>query len=136
MSFSVAQAILIVLIVAIVIYMFTMRSVSRDRALMLVLAFVGALFVVWPGLSTDVAHAVGVGRGTDLLFYLFVVFCLFRFVSTASQIRGLNDRLTALVRDSALRTARPAPADAPVEARSGGDVGRSIGDASVRGDGV
>ena len=109
MNFSLAQIILVALIVAVVIYMFTVRSVSRDRTFMLLLAAAGCLLVVWPGLSTDVAKAVGIGRGTDLLFYLFVVFCLFRFVSTAAEIRRLNDRLTLMVRESALRTARPAP---------------------------
>ena len=106
MSFSLAQIILAGFMIGIVIYIFTMRSVSRDRTFMLLLASVGCVLVVWPGLSTDVAHSIGIGRGTDLLFYLFVVFCLFRFVSTASEMRRLNDRMTEIVRDSALRTAR------------------------------
>lgn len=108
MSFSLAQIVLIALIVAIVVYVFTVRSVSRDRTAMLVLAAAGCVLVIWPGLSTDVAQAVGIGRGTDLLFYLFVVFCLFRFVSTAAEMRRVNERVTRVVRDSALRTARPA----------------------------
>ena len=109
MSFSLAQIILIALIVAVVVYIFTVRSVSRDRAAMLILAAAGCVLVIWPGLSTDVARAVGIGRGTDLLFYLFVVFCLFRFVSTAAEIRRVNDRLTLMVRESALRTRSPCP---------------------------
>jgi hypothetical protein len=109
MSISLAQVILIALIVAVVFYVFTVRSVSRDRAAMLIVALAGGLLVIWPGLSTDVAKSIGIGRGTDLIFYLFVVFCLFRFVSTAAEMRRLNDRLTRVVRDSALRTARPAP---------------------------
>lgn len=109
MSFSLAQIILAAFMIGIVVYIFTMRSVSRDRGLMLLLAGIGCVLVIWPGLSTDVAHAIGIGRGTDLLFYLFVVFCLFRFVSTSSEMRRLNDRMTGIVRDSALRTAREAP---------------------------
>ena len=109
MSASLAQIILIVLIVAVVIYVFRVRSVSTDRAAMLLLAAVGCILVVWPGLSTSVANSVGIGRGTDLLFYLFVVFCLFRFVSTAADMRRLNDRITRVVRESALENARPAP---------------------------
>jgi hypothetical protein len=113
MSVSVAQIILIALIVAVIVYIFTVRSVSRDRTAMLTLAAVGCILVIWPGLSTDVARAVGIGRGTDLLFYLFVVFCLFRFVSTAAEMRRVNDRVTRVVRDSALQTARPAPDSGP-----------------------
>jgi hypothetical protein len=113
MSFSLAQIILIALIVAVVVYIFTVRNVSRDRAAMLILAAAGCVLVIWPGLSTDVARAVGIGRGTDLLFYLFVVFCLFRFVSTAAETRRVNERITRVVRDLALRTARPAPDGGP-----------------------
>jgi small membrane protein len=109
MSFSLAQVILIALIVGVVAYIFTVRSVSRDRTAMLIIAAAGCVLVIWPGLSTDVAQAVGIGRGTDLLFYLFVVFCLFRFVSTAAEMRRVNERVTRVVRDSALRDARPAP---------------------------
>ena len=68
MNFSLAQVILIVLMVGVIAYVFTVRSVSRDRAVMLVLAAAGCLLVLWPGLSTDVAHGVGIGRGTDLIF--------------------------------------------------------------------
>ncbi len=109
MNFSLAQVILIVLMVGVIAYVFTVRSVSRDRAVMLVLAAAGCLLVLWPGLSTDVAHGVGIGRGTDLIFYLFVVFCLFRFVSTSSEMRRLNEKLAQAVRETALHNARPAP---------------------------
>ena len=130
MSLSLAQIILIALIIAVIVYVFTVRSVSRDRAAMLILAAVGCILVIWPGLSTDVARSIGIGRGTDLLFYLFVVFCLFRFVSTAAETRRLNERITRVVRDSALRTARPAPDDgrARHEVRLGpDDAGRPVG---------
>lgn len=49
------------------------------------------------------------GRGADLVFYLFVLFCLFRFVGIAGDQRRLDDQLTTVVRELALLTARPAP---------------------------
>ncbi len=111
MTFTLAQVILFALIVGVVLYTFKGRSVSRDRQLMLVLAVLGGVLVLWPGLSTDVARSLGVGRGADLVLYLFVVFCLFRFVSIAGDKRRLNDRITAAVRELAMLTARPAPQD-------------------------
>ena len=94
MNFTLAQAVLLVLIAGVVAYSLMGRSVSRDRALLLVLAAVGGLLVLWPGLSTSVARMLGVGRGADLVFYLFAVFCLFRFVSIAADKRQLDERLT------------------------------------------
>ena len=109
MSVSLAQILLILLIAAVVVYVFTVRSVSTDRLAMLLVAAAGCILVAWPGLSTDVARLVGIGRGTDLVLYLFVVFCLFRFVSTAASMRRLEERLTRVVREAALQNVRPAP---------------------------
>jgi small membrane protein len=111
MSMTLVQAILLVLIAGLVIYSVHGRNVSRDRVVLLALAVLGAVLVLWPGLSTDVARAVGGGGGTDPLFYLFVLFCLFRFVSIAGDKRRLEQRLTAVVRELALMSARPGPGD-------------------------
>jgi hypothetical protein len=109
MSVTLAQILLVVLIAAVVVYVFTLRSVSTDRLAMLLVAAAGCILVAWPGLSTDAARLVGIGRGVDLVLYLFVVFCLFRFVSIAAGMRRLDERLTRVVRDVALQNARPAP---------------------------
>jgi hypothetical protein len=49
-----------------------------------------------------VAHTVGIGRGADLVFYLFIIFSLFHFATSASRIRQLERQLTRLVQDKAL----------------------------------
>ena len=105
MNTTLAQIILIVLVVALGLYVFVLRSRIRDRVAMLLLALIGVVLVAWPGLSTDVANFVGIGRGTDLLFYLFIVFCLFRFVSQAASTRRLEERLTIAVREAAIAVA-------------------------------
>jgi hypothetical protein len=130
MSFTIAQVVLLALIAGLVVYSFAGRSVSRDRTLLLILAVLGGVLVLWPGLSTSVARALGVGRGADLVFYLFVVFCLFRFVSIAGDRRRMDERLTGVVRELALLTARPAtddgrvaPAELSAEHRPGAPAG-------------
>jgi len=107
MNTTLAQVILIVLVIALGLYVFVLRSRIRDRVAMLLLALIGVVLVAWPGLSTDVANFVGIGRGTDLLFYLFIVFCLFRFVSQAASTRRLEERLTVAVREAAIANAKP-----------------------------
>ncbi|HZL63706.1 MAG TPA: DUF2304 domain-containing protein [Thermoleophilia bacterium] len=110
------QIVLVGLVAALGIYVFALRSVLTDRLAMLLLAAVGVLLVVWPGLSSDVAELLGIGRGTDLVFYLFIIFCLFRFVSGAAHTRRLESRLASVVREQALRNARPAAAAGSSEA--------------------
>ena len=107
MSLGFGQILLLVLVGALAAYVFLLRSMLTDRLAMLLLALVGIVLVAWPGLSSDLAKFLGIGRGTDLIFYLFMVFCLFRFVSAAAATRRLERHLTLLVRDMALMTARP-----------------------------
>lgn len=132
MTFTLAQVVLLALIAGLVVYSFRGRSVSRDRAVTLVLAAVGGVLVLWPGLSTTVAQALGVGRGADLVFYLFVLFCLFRFVGIAGDRRRLDDQLTTVVRELALLTARPAPRETG-QPPGGSATGRLGGDPAPRG---
>jgi hypothetical protein len=107
MNTTLAQIILFVLVAALGVYVFALRSRLRDRVAMLILALIGVVLIAWPGLSTDLAAFVGIGRGTDLIFYLFIAFCLFRFVSQAATSRRLEQQLMRVVRDGALRSARP-----------------------------
>jgi len=104
---TLGQILLIVLVVLLGVYVFALRSKVTDRLIMLVLAVVGIVLLAWPGLSSTVAGFVGIGRGADLVFYLFIVFCLFRFVSQAASTRRLEERLTEVVREQALVNARP-----------------------------
>jgi small membrane protein len=106
---TLGQVVLVVLVIALGVYVFALRSVLTDRLAMLLLATLGVVLVAWPGLSTDIAQHLGIGRGTDLVFYLFIIFCLFRFVSAAAHARRLDSRLASVVRAQAIWDARPSP---------------------------
>jgi len=79
------QVVLLVLVAALGLYALVLRTRVFDRIVMLALALAGVVLVAWPGLASDVAQVVGIGRGADLVFYLFIVFCLFRFVSASNR---------------------------------------------------
>jgi hypothetical protein len=81
----------------------------------------GAVAVVFPQLTNDVATAVGVGRGADLITYLVEVGVLFVLLHYYTKFVELQRQLTQLVRELALLraelderglTARP-PGDEP-----------------------
>lgn len=59
---------------------------------MLILAIVMVIAVISPQLVDDAAHAVGVGRGTDLLLYLTVV--AFIFFAITSYLHRQQDQNT------------------------------------------
>ncbi|MDD3920352.1 MAG: DUF2304 domain-containing protein [Eubacteriales bacterium] len=62
----------------------------------------GVVFVLVPDLSSRLARLVGIGRGTDLLLYLFIVFCYLGGLSILAKFRRLERNQTLLVRKLAL----------------------------------
>ena len=97
-----------------------MRSAATDRLAYLALALAGVALVINPELTNRAATFLGVGRGADLMFYFFIVFCLFHFVTTASTIRRLQRDVGTLTRELAIATApRQANATDPAGSASG-----------------
>ena len=87
-------------------------AVKRIIALLFV---VGAILaIVFPNALTWTAQLVGVGRGTDLLLYLFILAALL-YVAASERTRARNEaKMTELARAVALLEAR-------LEQRSGSD---------------
>ncbi len=103
---NLSQIILIGLVLTFALYVFRFRTVLRDRLIYLFLIAGGLTFVVMPELSTQVANLVGIGRGTDLVLYAFIMFTLFNTVGLTSQLKKTDAQITALVRSVAIANAR------------------------------
>lgn len=81
------------------------RHLAVRRMLATVLGVSAALSVLFPDLVTALAHLLGVGRGTDLLLYAFVVVSTVTWLSVYRRLVELEDRITRLVRSQALADA-------------------------------
>jgi len=65
------------------------------------------IYCVWnPSSTTEVAHALGVGRGTDLLIYLWVVVSTALVLLLYIQLRRQMILITNLARHIAIQEAR------------------------------
>jgi hypothetical protein len=82
------------------------QALRRAAGLLVVVA--GIVAVLWPDLTTSVANAVGVARGTDLMLYALVTVVAYSAVATAQQIHRLQHDITVLTRELAL-SQRAAP---------------------------
>ena len=108
------------------IYLRFLRSSLWDRLLAASMLLAVCVAVLVPDLTQVAADLVGVGRGTDLTLYLFVMgFALFA-VLTYSKMSRLNRALTEVVR-------RLAIVESETPGRSGADAGPSGDDAPSRG---
>lgn len=65
----------------------------------------GIVFAIRPEWTTDIAHAVGIRRGADLLLYILVLVVLQGFLLMYLKLRRVRRELTLLVRELAIREA-------------------------------
>ena len=100
------QLLLLALVVLFGLYALRIRSIRSDRIILLTLVGAGVVLVLDPGLSTWVANRIGIGRGTDLIVYLFILFSLFRFVGVSAEAKSTQRQLTLVVRELAILTAQ------------------------------
>lgn len=78
------------------------RHLAVRRIMLMIFALAAALSIFFPGVLTQVAVFLGVGRGTDLVLYATIV-CFFVFMATTYQrFRTMETSVTALSRRIAL----------------------------------
>lgn len=84
------------------------RHVAIRRLVMVGLLAITVLAVVFPGVVNQVAHFVGVGRGTDLLLYGLIVVFIGNSILLQRRHRNTERQITELARQLAILQA-PAP---------------------------
>ena len=91
-----------------------MRGAVRKRivAFWLSVWLAGSIAVIWPHSTAVIAHALGIGRGADLLLYSSVLVMCVAFFYVYTRFRRLDRQLTLLVRKLAMQNAYEAtPSD-------------------------
>lgn len=108
----VIQVLLIVALVLLMVGLLNQRPGARPLAirrlsygLMLIAAIAAVIFPEWLGW---IAGLVGVGRGTDLLLYGFVLVFISHSMASKSKHAAEDQRFTMLARKVAISNAEPA----------------------------
>jgi len=87
------------------LYFLFFRSLVRDRLFALLLFTLAVVATLFPDLTTIIANRLGVGRGTDLVFYLFAITTVFVLILLYGKISRLESAQTALIRELAIKAA-------------------------------
>jgi hypothetical protein len=82
------------------------RGRAAIRGLLAATLLVGAVGVLHPTLVTVIAHALGVGRGTDLLLYALAATFGVVSVSLYGRVMEIEHRFVLLARQLAIAEAR------------------------------
>jgi small membrane protein len=93
---------IISLVLLLIFYLRWFRTATYDKLIIFFLFLTGAIFVINPELTNRLANWLGVGRGTDLLLYFFIIGCSFLFLLFYSKIKSLEQKITVLTRNQAL----------------------------------
>ncbi len=79
------------------------RIRALDLTLWIALWVAGALAILFPDRSNDLAHALGVTRGADLVLYIAVVVLLYLVLQAHVRIEWVKGDITRMTRRLALR---------------------------------
>ena len=103
----IAQLLLTGLLGGVLLYAWIEYRRSPAVALLAVLAACGGLYFVWvPHHATLLAEHVGIGRGVDLILYVWVVISLIVLLNLHLKLRAQMEVITLLARSLALANAR------------------------------
>lgn len=84
----------------------SVRGKALQRISWLLVILMAVVAVAFPGLTTRLANLMGVGRGTDLLFYGFVVVSIGYMLLTIVHRKQAERAITGLARRVALLEAQ------------------------------
>jgi small membrane protein len=109
------QVILITLsLLAAIVGSFAFQSRLGYRLLAVVFFIAASGFVLFPNSTTKIAHALGVGRGADLLLYVALFAGIHAFLLLYLKTRRLERKITELIRTMAIRDAQDLDYGGPV----------------------
>ena len=115
----IAQCVLSVLLAGILLYAFIEYRRSPTVSVLAVSAAAAGLYFVWfPSQSTQLAELVGIGRGVDLIIYVWVCISLIVLLNLHLKLRTQMELVTTLARKIALADVRSPPGRDVSTARS------------------
>ena len=103
----IAQLVLTALLLGILLYAWTEYKRAPALGLLATVAALTGLYFVWiPAHATWLAELVGIGRGVDLILYVWVVISLIVLLNLHLKLRVQKEMITVLARELAIANAR------------------------------
>lgn len=94
------------LLLLIILMLPKFRRHTMSKLIMILISLLGILFILFPSLSSRLANYVGVGRGTDLIIYLFMIFSFLYGIFIYAKLRMIQQNQTEIIKNIAIQQAR------------------------------
>jgi hypothetical protein len=99
------KLILILSVSLIAFYVYKKNKFFRVKRSVLLLIYLSCITVIiFPDLTTIIAHHLGVRRGVDLLFYFAFLMLFFLALRLYKKMKSIEKQVTLIIRDQALQT--------------------------------
>jgi len=102
----IAQILFTLSLIASLVYILGQKRLLGSIRLVLYSVIIAGLFFVWsPDESTVIANLLGIGRGADLVYYIWIVLSLAVFINVHLKLRENTALVTQLARQVAITEA-------------------------------
>lgn len=102
-----AQILLTVGLAVVLLFLLSVPFLRRGPKLLFALVPLVAIVFVWfPGMTTEMAKAAGIGRGADLILYCWVVVTMLLGAVSHLRVHAVHRDLTQLARSVAINQAQ------------------------------
>ncbi len=101
-----SQFVFLIILIIFLFYSYKVKNILINRMVFLLLGMAGIFLILFPNITSRIANFMGIGRGTDLVVYLFILISLFLFVYVMSILKRLEQKITAVVRYNAIDNPR------------------------------
>ena len=106
----IAKLVLSALLAVVLLYAWVEYRRAPAIGFVAMIAAVTGLYFVWiPAHATWLAELVGIGRGVDLVLYVWVVISLIVLLNLHLKLRAQKEMITILARELALANGRAVP---------------------------
>lgn len=99
----IAQLFLLAILAGLFAYALTQRRRSKPLASTIIAAsLIGGTLVLYPDMANAIARSVGIGRGADLITYVFILVTLATIFNIHLRLRSDHEALTQALREIAI----------------------------------
>lgn len=103
----IAQILFTIALIASLIYIHGQTKLLGPIRIAMYTVIIAGVFFVWsPDQSTWLAHLLGIGRGADLIYYIWIILSLAVFINVHLKLRENVTLVTQLARQIAIADAQ------------------------------
>lgn len=82
------------------------RKNAGFKIMLLVIASMSSLLIISPNIINETANFLGIGRGADLVFYLFMISSVFIIARIYLNSKRLEEKLSKIARELSIIKSR------------------------------